>query len=59
MLAAHPQVYDKVRMTVLAKGKMQIAPDGTRRYGRDLPQHPQLGLGRHGEGRAWRPPFAP
>lgn len=29
MLAAHPQVYDKVRMTVLAKGKMQIAPDGT------------------------------
>jgi predicted methyltransferase len=29
MLAAHPQVYDKVKMTVLAKGKMQIAPDGT------------------------------
>jgi predicted methyltransferase len=29
MLAAHPQVYDKVRMTVLAKGKMQLAPDGT------------------------------
>ncbi|HEV2703126.1 MAG TPA: hypothetical protein VGV09_15985 [Steroidobacteraceae bacterium] len=29
MLAAHPQVYDKVRMSVLAKGKMQIAPDGT------------------------------
>jgi predicted methyltransferase len=29
MLAAHPQVYDKVRMTVLAKGKMQIAPDGS------------------------------
>ncbi len=29
MLAAHPQVYDKVMMTVLAKGKMQIAPDGS------------------------------
>jgi predicted methyltransferase len=29
MMAAHPQVYDKVRMTVLAKGKMQIAPDGS------------------------------
>jgi predicted methyltransferase len=29
MLAAHPKVYDKVKMTVLAKGKMQIAPDGT------------------------------
>ena len=29
MLAAHPQVYDRVKMTVLAPGKMQIAPDGT------------------------------
>jgi predicted methyltransferase len=29
MLAAHPKAYDKVKMTVLAKGKMQIAPDGT------------------------------
>lgn len=29
MLGAHPQVYDRVRMTVLAKGKMQIAPDGS------------------------------
>ena len=29
MLASHPQVYDKVRMTVLAKGKMQLAPDGS------------------------------
>ncbi len=29
MLAAHPQVYDRVRTTVLAKGRMQIAPDGS------------------------------
>jgi len=29
MLAAHPQVFDGVRMTVLAKGKMQLAPDGS------------------------------
>ncbi len=29
MFAAHPQVYGKVRMTVLAAHKMQIAPDGT------------------------------
>jgi predicted methyltransferase len=29
MLAAHPEVYDRVKMTVLAKGKMQIAPDGS------------------------------
>jgi predicted methyltransferase len=29
MLAAHPEVYGKVQLTVLAPGKMQIAPDGT------------------------------
>ena len=29
MLAAHPEVYGKVQTTVLAKGKMQIAPDGS------------------------------
>jgi predicted methyltransferase len=29
MLAAHPQVYGKVKVTVLAAGKMQLAPDGT------------------------------
>jgi predicted methyltransferase len=29
LLAAHPQVYERVKMTVLAKGKMQIAPDGS------------------------------
>jgi predicted methyltransferase len=29
MLAAHPDVYGKVQVTVLAPHKMQIAPDGT------------------------------
>lgn len=29
MLAAHPDLYGKVRLSVLAPGKMQIAPDGT------------------------------
>jgi len=29
MLAAHPDVYGKVKVTVLAPHKMQIAPDGT------------------------------
>ena len=29
MLAAHPEVYGKVQVTVLAPHKMQIAPDGT------------------------------
>lgn len=29
MLAAHPAGYDRVKMTVLAKGKMQVAPDGS------------------------------
>jgi predicted methyltransferase len=29
MFAAHPQLFDKVRLSVLAPGKMQIAPDGT------------------------------
>ena len=29
MLAAHPEVYGKVRTSVLAKSKMQIAPDGS------------------------------
>jgi predicted methyltransferase len=29
MLAAHPQVYGKVKVTVLAAGKIQLAPDGT------------------------------
>jgi predicted methyltransferase len=29
LLAAHPQVYGKVQVTVLAPHKMQIAPDGT------------------------------
>jgi predicted methyltransferase len=29
MLAAHPQVYGRVKVTVLAPGKMQFAPDGT------------------------------
>jgi len=29
LFAAHPQLFDKVRWSVLAKGKMQIAPDGT------------------------------
>lgn len=29
MFAAHPKLFDKVRLSVLAPGKMQIAPDGT------------------------------
>jgi predicted methyltransferase len=29
MFAAHPNLFDKVRLSVLAPGKMQIAPDGT------------------------------
>ena len=29
MLDAHPEVFDKVQLSVLAPGKMQIAPDGT------------------------------
>jgi predicted methyltransferase len=29
MFAANPQLFDKVRLSVLAPGKMQIAPDGT------------------------------
>ncbi len=29
MFAARPQLFDKVEQTVLARGKMQIAPDGT------------------------------
>ena len=29
LLAAHPELFDKVRVTVLAKGKMQIAPPGS------------------------------
>jgi len=29
MLAAHPEAYGKVKVTVLAAGKMQFAPDGT------------------------------
>jgi predicted methyltransferase len=29
MLAAHPEVYGKVQVTVLAAGKMHFAPDGT------------------------------
>jgi predicted methyltransferase len=29
MLAAHPDKFDKVELTVLAPGKMQIAPDGS------------------------------
>ncbi|MFZ1867117.1 MAG: hypothetical protein WAU49_01370 [Steroidobacteraceae bacterium] len=29
MFAAHPELFDKVRLSVLAPGKMQIAPDGT------------------------------
>src|SRR6185437_9920501 len=29
MFAARPQLFDKVEQTVLAPGKMQIAPDGT------------------------------
>ena len=29
MLAAHPEVFDKVQLSVLAPGKMQIAPDGS------------------------------
>jgi len=29
MFAAHPQLFDKVQLSVLAPGKMQIAPDGT------------------------------
>ncbi len=29
MFAAHPKAFDKVRLSVLGPGKMQIAPDGT------------------------------
>jgi predicted methyltransferase len=29
MFAAHPNLFDKVQLSVLAPGKMQIAPDGT------------------------------
>ena len=29
MFAAHPRLFNKVRLSVLAPGKMQIAPDGT------------------------------
>lgn len=29
LFAAHPQLFDRVRMSVLAPGKMQIAPDGS------------------------------
>jgi predicted methyltransferase len=29
MLAAHPEAYGKVQVTVLAPGKMHMAPDGT------------------------------
>jgi predicted methyltransferase len=29
LFAAHPELFDKVRVTVLAKGKMQIAPPGS------------------------------
>lgn len=29
MFAAHPKLFDKVRLSVLAPGKMQIAPDGS------------------------------
>jgi predicted methyltransferase len=29
LFAAHPELFDKVRLSVLAPGKMQIAPDGT------------------------------
>jgi predicted methyltransferase len=29
MFAAHPELFDKVQVTVLAPGKMQIAPDGS------------------------------
>jgi len=29
LFAAHPELFDKVRWSVLARGKMQIAPDGS------------------------------
>jgi predicted methyltransferase len=29
LFAAHPELFDKVEVTVLSKGKMQIAPDGS------------------------------
>ena len=46
LLDAHPDLYGKVKWSVLAKGKYDIAPDGTRGPGGDVPQHPQLGVGR-------------
>ena len=29
LFAAHPEIFDKVQVSVLARGKMQVAPDGT------------------------------